>query len=42
MHLVAMATTNMATARVAMAMALALGQENKIKNSIFYYQLFPP
>ena len=36
MHLVAMATTNMATAMVAMAMAMAMVQRNKIKYRIVY------
>ena len=36
MHLVAMATTNMATAMVAMGMAMAMVQRNKIKYGIVY------
>ena len=36
MHLVAMATTNMATAMVGMAMAMAMVQRNKIKYRIVY------
>ena len=38
MHLVAMATTNMATDMVAMGMAMAMVQENKIKHSICYFE----
>ena len=38
MHLVAMATTNMATAMVAMGMAMAMVQKNKTSVSVLWHR----